>query len=66
MAKKNMQKKNGSVPGKKINSNEIVSAVDSCLDGWFTAGNIIKSLKNLCQIFRYQYFLVIPDLLQIY
>ena len=34
------------VSGKVIGKEEIFNAVDACLDGWFTEGNLIKLLKK--------------------
>tara|TARA_B100001248_G_C27391392_1_gene462553 strand:+ start:225 stop:1556 length:1332 start_codon:yes stop_codon:yes gene_type:complete len=52
------EKKMAPVSGKVINSNEIVSAVDSCLDGWFTAGRYNKKFeKSMSKFLDIKYFL---------
>ena len=52
------EKKMAPVSGKVINSNEIVSAVDSCLDGWFTAGRYNKKFeKSMSKFLDIKYLL---------
>ena len=46
-----MKKNGSSFCEKVVGEEEAVNLVEACLDGWLRPGDIIKSLKNLCQNF---------------